>query len=179
LAICFDKCQASPIEHLVMNCRFPINSFSSLLCCLPELRRLSIDCLIESNPTDIKFCPILLKHLKYLSLNLDTIGFNGFELLVKHYFRSIEVLHLTTKHDQSYLDAQRWEKLILCYLPNLRVFDFNHDNSVFEDSLVTYHDLVNQFTSRFWSERQWSFAHQHDWRGKMESGIFYSTNPYR
>ncbi|CAF1281594.1 unnamed protein product [Rotaria sordida] len=179
LEVCFDNCEVSPIEHLVMNCRFPIDSFNRLLCYVPELRHLSIDCLIESNDTDIKLCPILLKHLKYVSLNIDNVLFNGFELLVKNYFHSIEVLRLTTRMDQTYLNANRWEKLILSSMPNLRIFDFHHDNSVFEDSPVTYHDLVHQFTSQFWIERQWFFTHQHDWRGRIESGIFYSTNPYR
>ena len=64
-------------------------------------------------------------------------------------------------------------------MPNLRVFDFFHDNCKFVDMPVTYHDLVHQFTSPFWIERQWFFTHQHDWRGKIENGIFYSTNPYR
>ena len=28
---------------------------------------------------------------------------------------------------QTYLDAKRWEQLISSYMPNLRIFDINHD----------------------------------------------------
>ena len=177
--VSFDKCHTSPIEHLIMNCRFQIDSFSNLLCCLPKLRRLSIDCLIETNNTNIALNPILLKDLKYVTLNLGTVCFNGFEKLVKDFFQSIEVLHVTTRSDPLYLDAQRWEELILSSMSNLRVFDFNHNECQYMNNPKIYHDLVNQFTSRFWIERKWFFTHQHDWRGTLDSGLFYSTNPYR
>ncbi|CAF3255590.1 unnamed protein product, partial [Rotaria sp. Silwood2] len=177
---CFDKCEPSPIEHLVINCGLLIRTFNDLLYCLPKLRHLSIDCLVGYPYKDIKLSHILLKDFKYISLKIYNVLFNGFELLVKHYFSSIEVLHITTRMDQSYLDAKRWEQLIVSYMPNLRVFDFNNDNHVFLDNPATYHDILNQFTSQFWIEKQWFFTHQHNWQGKqIESGIFYSTNPYR
>jgi hypothetical protein len=128
LAICFDKCEHSPIEHLIINSRFRIDSFNNLLFCLPQLRHLSINCLVECPYIDIELCPILLKYFKYISLNLDSIRFNRFEKLVKHLFHSIEVLRLNTSYDQAYLDAKRWEDLILSSIPNLRIFDINHDH---------------------------------------------------
>jgi hypothetical protein len=177
--ICFNKCESSPIEHLVINGDFRIDAFHDLLSYLPRLRHLSIDRLIGFEYADMKLCSIESKHLKYISLNFDTVDFNGFEQLAKYFFSSIEVLHIKATYDQSYLDAKRWEQLILSYLPNLRIFDLNYDNEVFLDSPAIYHDLLNQFTSRFWTDRKCFFTHKHDLQGKMETGIFYSTNPYR
>ena len=120
------------------------------------------------------------ERIKYISINISNVRFIGFEILMKYFLRSIEVLHITTRSDQSYLDAQRWEQLILSSMPNLRVFNFNNHNHLEMVNPETYHDIVKQFTSRFWIERQWFFTHQHKWQGTdIESGIFYSTNPYR
>jgi hypothetical protein len=95
--------------------------------------------------------------------------------LLKYFFHNIEVLHLTTQNDPTYLDAKQLEKLIVSLMPNLRVFDIHHTGSA-----LTYHDLINQFNSSFWIQRQWFFTHQHDWQATLEdNGIFYSTNPYR
>ncbi len=76
-----------------------------------------------------------------------------------------EVLRLTTTMDESYLDAKRWEQLILSSMPNLSVFDFNHDNHLVLDNSAPYHDILKQFTSQFWIEKQWFFTHQHNWEG--------------
>ncbi|CAF3962360.1 unnamed protein product [Rotaria sp. Silwood1] len=130
LEVNFDKCKTSSIEHLVINCGFVTHSFNDLLLHLPKLRYLSISSLVGYPYENLKLSHILLKDFKYISLNIYNVLFNGFELLVKHYFRSIEVLRITTRMDQSYLDAKRWEQLILSSMPNLLVFDFKHDNHV-------------------------------------------------
>ncbi len=65
-------------------------------------------------------------------------------------------------------------------MPNWRVFDLKHDNYLYFDNPSSYRDTLKEFTSRFWIERKWFFVHQHEWQTEeLESGIFYSTNPYR
>jgi hypothetical protein len=147
--------------------------------CLPQLRYLSIDCLVESDCEDIELCPIrLLTGLKYVSLKLNLISFDQLGYLALCFFRFVNVLRISTSIDPAYLDAEQWEELILDCMPNLRIFDINHEGGA-EGTESTYHGLIDQFTSSFWIERQWFFTHQHQGEERFDGGIFYSTNPYR
>jgi hypothetical protein len=168
----------SPIECLVINNRFRFQSFNNLLSYLDQLRHLSINYLNGFDLTDMEFYPIVLKNLKYISLELDLVPFNQLEKLIRNFFYYIEVLRLTTKADSTYLDAKKWEQLIVSYMPNLRIFDINHEDSQ-QINQVTYHDSINQFNSSFYIEKKWFFTHQHYWQETIKSEIFYSTNPYR
>jgi hypothetical protein len=174
----FFENKPSPIEHLVIKNRFRYQSFTNLLSYLPKLRYLSIDGLDGSLYSSTKPTTIILNDFKHVSLKLDLISFDQFEIIIKNSFRSIENLRVTTKYDSAYLDAKRWEQLIVTYMPNLRVFDINHDGLV-QNGPLSYHDLINQFNSSFWIERKWFFTHQHDWQARLDSAIFYSTDPYR
>ncbi|CAF4441396.1 unnamed protein product, partial [Rotaria sp. Silwood2] len=79
------------------------------------------------------------------------IQFDKFEKIIKKFFRSIEILRLTTFFDEAYLNAKRWEELILSSMPNLRIFDIYHEGSIRNNDL-TYHDIINQFNSSFWKD---------------------------
>ncbi|CAF3954073.1 unnamed protein product, partial [Rotaria sordida] len=168
----------SPIECLVINHSFRFQSFNNLLSYLYQLRHLSINYLNGFDLKHMEFYPIVLKNLKYISLELDLVPFNQLEKLIKNFFYYVEVLRLTTKADSTYLDAKKWEQLIVSYMPNPRIFDINHEGSQ-QINQVTYHDLINQFNSSFYIEKKWFFTHQHYWQETIKSGIFYSTNPYR
>ena len=48
---------------------------------------------------------------------------------------------------------KKWEQLIVSYMPNLRLFDINHDGFT-RNNPLTYHELVNQFNSSFWISKQ-------------------------
>jgi hypothetical protein len=63
-------------------------------------------------------------------------------------------------------------------MPNERIFDIHHDGFVSENEL-TYHDLIDQFISSFRIMKKWFFTHQHNWLERLNSGVFYSTQPYR
>ncbi|CAF3768968.1 unnamed protein product [Rotaria sp. Silwood1] len=161
-----------------VNGPFPNDSLNNLLYHFPKLHHLSINYLTASRVENSEtHATSLLKHLKYVSLKLYLIAFNKFEQIVQTFFGDIEVLRISTQYDTAYLDAKRWEHLITSYLPNLRIFDIHHDGGVQRNQL-TYHDLINQFRSSFWIERDWFFAHQHDWLERLHSGVFYSTEPY-
>ena len=167
----------SPIEHLVLNTPFPYNSLDYLLYHLPELRHLSINSLITQRYIH-DFSQLSLTHLQYVSLKLDGIHFDRLEPLITNYFRHVEVLCLTTRYDQNYLDADRWERLITASMPDLRRFDLHHNGGVRNNSSL-YHQLIDRFSSPFWTGRGWHFVHQHTWLKVPSDGIFYSTNPYR
>ncbi|CAF3800333.1 unnamed protein product [Rotaria sp. Silwood1] len=162
----------SPIEYFVINNRFSIESLNDIFFCLPKIRYLSIDCLVGCDDPEIDEDPFVSRYLNNVSIKLDSINFNLLQKLIKRFFYNIEILHISTKSDQTYLDARQWEELILSSMPNLHTFDISHDGG-------TYHDLINKFNSSFWIKKQWFFTHQHDSQETLDSGIFYSTNPYR
>ncbi|CAF0874418.1 unnamed protein product [Rotaria sordida] len=180
LSIYLTEYDSSSIQYLIINGCFPFKSLNNLLCCLPKLRYLSINYLVHCRDylerEDLS--PIKLKYLKNVSLKFDCIRFDKVEKILKNFFYYVQILRLTTRYDQAYLNAKRWEDLIVNYMPNLRIFDINHETSMVNNNL-SYHDLINQFNSSFWIKKNWFFTHQHDWTRRLDSGIFYSTDPYR
>ena len=82
--------------------------------------------------------------------------------------------------DITYLDADRWQNLILSDMPNLSIFDIQYIYSVQSNKNITssYETLINKFTSSFWIERQWFFDTQYPYEQYQDNIIFYSK-PYR
>ncbi|CAF1075962.1 unnamed protein product, partial [Rotaria sordida] len=80
-------------------------------------------------------------------------------------------------------NADRWERLILHYMPYLKIFRFQHWDFVRYDDdnkLKTYHARIERFMGLFWLERQWIFAHRHiKIEGQEDCSMFYSIEPYR
>jgi hypothetical protein len=179
----FSEYDRSHIENLVINTRFPFESFNNLLSCLPRLRHLSIDCLVNSCYMGIEEeeeeRPVESKYLKSVLLKLDSIDFDRFEDLIKNYFQCVEVLRLTTECDLDYVDANLWEKLIVSYMPNLRQFDIHHRYTIYDNNPSILYEVINEFMSSFWIEKNWFFTHQNTLEENSNNGIFYSTNPYR
>ncbi|CAF3709690.1 unnamed protein product [Rotaria socialis] len=119
-----------------------------------------------------------LKYLKYVSLEFDFINFHKFEEVMKKCFYHVQMLRLTTGYNEKCLNGKRWQQLIMSYMPYLRIFDINHQDYI-EKKNFTYHHIINQFNSSFWTEKKWFFTHQHDQKKQSTSGILYSTAPYR
>ncbi|CAF4737921.1 unnamed protein product [Rotaria sp. Silwood1] len=82
-----------PIEYLIINNRFSIDSLYDIFLCLLKLFYLSIDCLVGSNDPEFDRDPIVLEYLKYISIKVDNIHFNIFKKLIICFFGSVEVLH--------------------------------------------------------------------------------------
>ncbi|CAF0884673.1 unnamed protein product [Rotaria sordida] len=174
------KYNSGSIEYLIINGRFPFKLLNNLLCCLPKLHYLSINSLVDSYGYIGRhiLSSILLNDLKCVSFKLDNIRFFEVETIFKDFFHSIQILRLTTSEYDDYLNAEQWEKLIVSYMPCLRIFDINHTNPVRCDT-SRYHALINGFDSLFWIERKWFFTYQYDWSKPYGDLLFYSTNPHR
>ncbi|CAF1017781.1 unnamed protein product [Rotaria sp. Silwood1] len=180
LLIDFINYESSSIEYLIINGHLLFSALHNLLCCLPKLQHLSINYLdkIDYYEESNKLSSIQLKYLKHVSLKLDHVDFDEFEKTIKEFFRHIQILRLTIVYDETYLDAKRWQQLILFHMSYLRIFYINHQGNVNNNNL-TYHDIINQFNSSFWNENKWFFTYQHQWKYRIDTGIFYSTGPYR
>ncbi len=174
-----DECEQSPIEHLIIDSGFRFNFLNDLFFRLPKLRHLTMNNLAQSLSSDLVPFPTALKHLKYISLRIFGVDFNQFKQLMKNNGHYVEVLRLTVRYDKAYLDAQRWEQLIVSDMPHLRVIDINHKYHVLGDELIAICDLMNQFHSPFWTERGWFFTHQYKSESDVHSGVFHSTDAYR
>jgi hypothetical protein len=171
--------ESSPIEHLIITTSVQFDEIDNLLSYVPQLRSLSINCLdgVYSKRTELS--PIMLNHLTDVSLlECHYIYFNQFETLVKNLFNQVQVLRLRTHLDDTYLDGDRWEQLILSHMTNLRVFHIHHRGSLcYDNNQLSTDLLINKFTSSFFVERQCFFTHQRDWRGSFAIEIFYSIDP--
>ncbi|CAF2953741.1 unnamed protein product [Rotaria sp. Silwood2] len=170
----------SPLQQLIINADFPTNSLDILFSYLPQIRRLSIDRLTPSTTKEIK--PIIMPHLKHVTLKLNNIKFNEFEQIMKNFFENIQILSINTNNDQDYIQATKWEQLIINHIPDLSIFSLYYDGI---DSTTSIHnhfqlnELVENFNSTFWIERKWFFNYQYVNEESSDGGIVYTIDPYR
>ncbi|CAF1067163.1 unnamed protein product [Rotaria sordida] len=134
------------VESLVL-VQIKSNTLISLLINLASLPRLFSLTIYAKN--DFKN----LNHVYQLIFTLPVLKYNR-KLDCK-----LKVLRFTSETEYiDYLDANRWEQLILQNLPQLEDFYLKyyvqHDD-VYESSI--YLEDCNQFTSSFWIERKWIF----------------------
>ncbi|CAF3779202.1 unnamed protein product [Adineta steineri] len=169
----------SPITHLVIEDTIVLYELSALLSYVPQLRHLSINQLCTSSNAQPNIYPIVSQQLTHVSLNLGNVYFDVFELLIKNILHQVQVLHISTPADPTYLNANRWESLILLYMPCLQIFDIDYHLYTSRVDGEIYMNLIDQFGSSFWIERQWFFAYHMKVIGEYCQIYFYSTNPYR
>ncbi|CAF1320859.1 unnamed protein product [Adineta steineri] len=171
----------SSIEHLVIKSKIELDKLYIILSYVPQIRRLSISMLLEPKKRQNITFPITLNNLIYISLELQSFGFHDFELLAKDLFYNLQVLRLYTSKQITYLDANRWQHLILSHIPNLTIFDFQYMYFAdYEDNTISsYENLIKNFTTSFWIERQWFFSTQHSLGFDADDLLFFSVKPYK
>jgi hypothetical protein len=166
----------SPIEHLDIKNHCTFNDCLGIMSYTPKLNRLnyihtnSIDTNIEIN------LPITLLNLTHLSIRVSEAKFDVFEIFMSKIHSKLKILSFTTDcEDLDYLDANRWEKFILKYLPQLQEFYLRYYASFGCDSEDRiYRGKPNQFISSFWIERQWILEVKDE-----PEEIIYSIRPYK
>ncbi|CAF3703632.1 unnamed protein product [Rotaria sp. Silwood1] len=176
----------STVEHLIINHEISIDQLPILLSYVPQLRRLSIGNLKEPKINRTKKGSINLNYLTNVSLKLNNLNFNDFEILVTNYFRQIQVLTIALQcigfygNSIQYLNADRWEQLISTHMLNLRIFDFQLSYRILDSNRERqeFETLINKFNSTFWIEHQWFFDHHYHQMTWSNTAIFCSRNPY-
>ncbi|CAF1179612.1 unnamed protein product [Rotaria sordida] len=120
----------SHIQHLVIDHKFSLHNLNALLSYVPQLRCLIFHCLdgTHSNKSETFSC--LSNNLTHVSINIKNVTFENFEIIVKNLFHQLETLHISTNNDRIYVDANRWKQLILSFMPNIRIFDFQYVNYI-------------------------------------------------
>ncbi len=172
--------QSSPIEYLIIDGECHLMEIDYIISYIPQLRRLSLTLISNYYNPQITGFSTVLNHLTHVFLVLKCRDFNELEPFIKNSFGHVQVLHISFWYGSSYLDADRWEQLILSYMPHLRIFDLQYTyqtvNDNKKDKIREY--LVEKFTSPFWLQRKWFFTHDQI-AGKYLQGKFYSSEPYR
>jgi hypothetical protein len=170
----------SPIEHLIIDGRHDYTSIDIILSYVPQLRRLSINYIEQHYPQRISVLSTVVNNLTHVSLKLERLKFEQFELFIKQYFGHVKVLQISSSDDTTYIDADRWERLILSHMPYLHIFDIQHRYEIkrWDKQGEMYDFLLQKFNSPFLIERQWFFTHD-DHTGGLKHGVFNSIRPYR
>lgn len=180
----------SPIEQLIINNKIEWDNAYALMSYVLRNRRLSLQLEQTSNTRRSVIQPPLLNHFTHVFLELSCIKFDRFQQMAMKLFSKIEVLQISrtcNERDVEYIDPQRWEQLIVCHIPKLRIFDIRHESSsINQDTLaknsnsrLVLNRQIKKFSTSFWIERQWFFAIQCVRSRDISRKIFYSTYPYR
>jgi hypothetical protein len=145
----------STIEYLIIDHPCSTNELLSIVCHTPRLRHLSCQNLTESDTiTDTKQ-PMTLSNLTYICIADSLMTFYDFEMFIIKLSAEVQVLIINDCFDDTYLDVNRWKRLIEKHMPRLRRFDFICHSDLCIDFGGTFDELIPRFSSPFWSERQW------------------------
>jgi hypothetical protein len=99
-----------------------------------------------------------LFNLTHIHIGFTLLRFDEFEIFIKPISSQLRVLKLYACGDASYLDADRWEKLILQHISQLNKFTFTYREAINKYLAITpYHQRIDRFNSAFWIQKQWLF----------------------
>jgi hypothetical protein len=167
------------LKHLTISseCETYFDELYALLSYTPRLTHLSCHYLSEfcTIPTEV---PVLIPNLTNVSLTLHHVPFDQFELFISHMCAQLKRLHISTEGDKSYLNADQWQRLILCHMSHLLTFDFQFEDCIcnLDEEQGTYHSLIDRFTSQFWMEHRWYFSYEFSKICNASHIKFYSTH---
>jgi hypothetical protein len=173
--------QFSGIEHLVLGHSCTFNELIAILSYTPRLCRLSCTEVDFSATDNGKRNVITISNLTHISINQYYENFDKLEIFILQKSSQLQVLRIGVRADLTYLDADRWERLISQYLTHLRIFEFRYTEPIDEDlALIQSHELINRFNSSFWIERKWLLRIDIDTDDWMDQyAIIYSIFSYR
>ncbi|CAF1294747.1 unnamed protein product [Adineta ricciae] len=167
------KKQSTSIKQLVIDYNCTTEDLSHTLAHTPQLHRLYLKKTLNSSQ-HIVSSPTL-SNLTHLHINKCDMHFDQFKLLIEEISSQLQVLKLFTLDHSSYLDANHWEQIISHHMTKLQKFYFQHrESSDNNHQPKPHHQLINQFTSSFWTDRQWIFDITIN-----NLDFIYSIQPYR
>ena len=172
--------QLTRIEYLNVCHSCALDDLIVILSYTPELRRLSCAQVNESNADIVLESLLVRSNLTHLFITRCFAEFDGMETFLTRIAPHLQVLSITCSREPAYLDADRWERIIVQHLLHLRVFEFKYEEIIDEDYQATlHHERINRFNSKFWRQRNWLFDVSIDTDGEMDNNIVYSILPYR
>lgn len=164
--------QLTTMKCLILDHFFTFSELSTIISYTPDLRRLHFSHTHEIDTTIGSMSSIALTNLTYLSLRIFSLNFHDFEIFIGKIHSKLMTLSVNiSSNDITYLDAYRWERLILQHFSQLERFSFQYLDCV--DNEHRYLEGLSQFSSPFWIKRQWIFDVK-----IVDEGIVYVIHPY-
>jgi hypothetical protein len=151
--------QISPIEYLCVYHHCPLNDLIDILSYTPQLSHLYCFYVTESEGDIESNVLMKLINLVHLTISIHDFVFDEFEEFLLTLCSRLKFLSVTIDCiDKSYLDAERWERLICQNIPFLERLIYCYTDVIDEDFQIDrYHSSINGFTSSFWINRKWIF----------------------
>ncbi|CAF4368652.1 unnamed protein product, partial [Adineta steineri] len=150
------------LEYLAFDGLPRLSKIYNLLSYTPRLRRLSVEHIWGDSYTPlVQF--ILPRNLTSISLCSWYLSFNKFASFIAIVGSELEFLRISITHKTALSNAYQWQQLILRHMPRLRTFLFEYHGSLtkYANGNNRCRALLDEFSSPFWIERQWFFAHSH------------------
>ncbi|CAF1030788.1 unnamed protein product [Adineta steineri] len=149
--------QLSPIEHLIIKHSCSIEELASFLSYTPKVQRLNFFIHVNKKTSLNLLSLNHLRHLTSLSIKVRSMRFDRFENLINQFKFHLKTLSLRIwSRNKNYLNACRWERIILQNLPQLEHFSMKYLVRFRNDDQPPLHsDEPNEFLTSFWLQRQW------------------------
>jgi hypothetical protein len=126
--------QYSSIEYLSICHYFTLKEFTHILSYTPRLSHLHCMDFLESNNDNVK---IKLSNLVHLSIDIYYLDFDKYETFLLKFCSNLQSLNVAIQRsNESYLDGDRWERLISQNMPLLNKFIFCYTDFVNTDSVL-------------------------------------------
>ncbi|CAF0948391.1 unnamed protein product [Adineta steineri] len=166
------------LEYLVFDDPPHLSSIYNLLSYTPRLRCLSFGNILRSRYIPLEQF-ILRCNLTSISLCHWYLSFNEFASFIEIVGSELEFLRISIIHKTALSNAYQWQQLIIRHMPRLCTFLFDYHGPLIKDAHGNNRcrTLLDEFSSPFWIERQWCFAHSHchHFSQKEERLAFYSS----
>jgi hypothetical protein len=109
-------------------------------------------------------------------LTQHRISFDELKLFLTKISSRLKKLRIRISNDDDYIHAEKWEELILNYMPCLQIFDLQYSVLMEDDDRKI---LIDRFSSKFWMERKWVFDYYYYKNENSCYVNFFSIVPYR
>ncbi|CAF1509616.1 unnamed protein product [Rotaria sordida] len=144
----------STIEYLHIDHYYTFDELSALISYTAKLRHLNLSYINQDNSDIETMLPINLENLTSVSMYTNYINFDEFEIFIQNIYSKLKTLYVIFKYQHiTFLDAYRWEQLILRYLSQLKKFSLKY----YENRYSIDSGERTQFNSSFWIERKLIF----------------------
>lgn len=171
--------RSSSLEHLIIDVFCTFSELLRIIPMFPHLKRLKCQILAENTTSSDQIMTESFD-IEKLTIHDSYMTFDVFEVNLTKICRSIRSLHLKTSWKINYLNANRWENLIRKRMPYLRSFSLQYTESIYENSIIQpEHLLLNQFSSKFWIDRQLMFELEIEVSAVFPFSSSYTVKSYR